>query len=411
MSHTPPNQPDGAPQTVELHTPSYSRLLLLPGELRNRIYEYALTARHGLYMKPGGFGQPPRTFEEDGDLDFDPEVVPFLERGKDLSSECFNQLKFTCHQLYKETAGIEVKFNPVRFIVTGAPGRSAEAFVDFLSDCAPDKAAWFTTITVSGNPAMVPFTIIFDSDWESVDGELIYRGDAQSDEDPTGQPNEQPSEHSDAQVDDHPDVQPDVHANEHSDEQVSGDQGIKAGKDEEEKSSDGADEHVEEHLDEAMNEHTSDTHQQVHDRLSTESFDQFEYTHIYTPPWLKAIGKYCLRNPHVTVNFHLATFYSNAPGFISTGLYYTQLFVGRDLRSEIGSARELEFPYRAMIDLDRWHLRPEVMFVTVVPNLRFWPVNAAFDEKRFRAELRGFQLIDVDACVKLARGWHEHGLR
>jgi hypothetical protein len=44
---------------------------------------------------------------------------------------------------------------------------SAEAFAHFLSICIREKATWFTTISLEGNPAWVSFTVILDSDWES----------------------------------------------------------------------------------------------------------------------------------------------------------------------------------------------------------------------------------------------------
>jgi hypothetical protein len=190
MSHAPLDQPHDAPPTVEFHTPSYSRLLSLPGELRNLICQYALTSSHGLYMNPGGYGQPPRIFEEDPeriisieenhsewdsdwseDLDYTlnkkKDVIEILKPGQDLSSSTFNQIKYTCHQLYQETAGIEVMFNNIRFLKSVTHAYSAETFFDFMRGCKPDKAAWFTNISLEGNPFLSPAILYYASpDWE-----------------------------------------------------------------------------------------------------------------------------------------------------------------------------------------------------------------------------------------------------
>jgi hypothetical protein len=60
----------------------------------------------------------------------------------------FNLLKFTCHQLYKETAGIEIKLNRVEFLGPHESPGSAQAFNDFLSTCTPSKAQWLREVTL-----------------------------------------------------------------------------------------------------------------------------------------------------------------------------------------------------------------------------------------------------------------------
>ncbi|KAF2244828.1 hypothetical protein BU26DRAFT_568823 [Trematosphaeria pertusa] len=78
------------------------RLLQLPAELRNHIYEYVLTAPDGLqYERRKIWAEPPKTFL----------CLP------KFASEAieFNQLKYVNRQLYNETAGLELKFNPIAF--------------------------------------------------------------------------------------------------------------------------------------------------------------------------------------------------------------------------------------------------------------------------------------------------------
>ncbi|KAF1944321.1 hypothetical protein EJ02DRAFT_98722 [Clathrospora elynae] len=108
--------------------------LRLPGELRNRICEYSLTTT---------------------------EVLQFTEhRGKarllDPANKVkdFNKLKYVCRQLYKETAGLEVKFNTVviRFDFSSSPKREpARIFGTFLTTCAPSKVSWFADIILKSS--------------------------------------------------------------------------------------------------------------------------------------------------------------------------------------------------------------------------------------------------------------------
>jgi hypothetical protein len=174
MSQAPPtHRSSDITQTRQLQTSSDSLLLKLPGELRNRICQYALTSPHELYMI----------------LDHDDKIFGIFENpdGKIhpeefLSSKVFNQLKYTCHQLDKETAGTEVKCNDVR-IVSNRKGvqsvdaaltesemfwaasdsaRSAEGFVEFFKKCKPHKAAWFENVFIGHVLPTFPF---FDCTW------------------------------------------------------------------------------------------------------------------------------------------------------------------------------------------------------------------------------------------------------
>jgi hypothetical protein len=130
------------------HEPSSSPLLKLPGELCNRIYQFALTTSRGIYLDPDN---PTRFLDAAVD-----DKIPYEDR------KTVNLLKFTCRQLYKETAGIEIQFNRVEFF--GCPQPSdrrfcysnrpynwspgpAQAFNDFISNCTATKAKWFREIT------------------------------------------------------------------------------------------------------------------------------------------------------------------------------------------------------------------------------------------------------------------------
>jgi hypothetical protein len=81
---------------MESSQPPQPQLLHLPGEVRNKIYKYALdTGSRGLYLLKGRGG---------------PERV-----GDHTLRLGHNQLKYTCRQLYHETADVELKYNNVNF--------------------------------------------------------------------------------------------------------------------------------------------------------------------------------------------------------------------------------------------------------------------------------------------------------
>jgi hypothetical protein len=98
--------------------------LKLPAELRNRIYQFAFTTSKGLYLDPSN---PTRSLDADAKEEY--------KKRKTISL-----LKFTCHQLYKETAGIEIKFNRVDLLDPHQSPGPAQAFNDFLSMYTATKA-------------------------------------------------------------------------------------------------------------------------------------------------------------------------------------------------------------------------------------------------------------------------------
>ena len=118
--------------------PQPTPLLRLPGELRNRIYEYALTNENGLYYTKKHFNAGPRNSKpsklalhtkelhkpklvmadpvwDNLDIYSCSEVSwinsDYYDELKRSYTEDFNQLKYVCRQLYSETAGLELKYN------------------------------------------------------------------------------------------------------------------------------------------------------------------------------------------------------------------------------------------------------------------------------------------------------------
>lgn len=110
--------------------PSYSRLLRLPGELRNRIYRYTLTSDR------------PLTFVES--IRPEKDRLAFFIHGTFVE---FNQSKYVCRQLYTETAGLELKYSPITFFGNSQLTRlPARLFNNFLSTCATSKVSWLSDI-------------------------------------------------------------------------------------------------------------------------------------------------------------------------------------------------------------------------------------------------------------------------
>lgn len=73
---------------------SGAHLLGVPGEIRNKIHEYALGTNSGTVYLLNACGRP---------------------RARYPTVKGHNQLKYTCRQLYNETAGLELKYNDFNF--------------------------------------------------------------------------------------------------------------------------------------------------------------------------------------------------------------------------------------------------------------------------------------------------------
>lgn len=146
---------------------SASILLRLPGEIRNRIFEYTLTSSRPLHHRAPleRFSLDMPTVEQHPTL-FEAKHVDNLEL-----TRCpeFNQLKFVNKQLYKETAGLELQFNRILFspeqVVFNPQVRpeqphgytwcmyqqvkSAEqGFIEFVQSMKAPKHSWLTKVIV-----------------------------------------------------------------------------------------------------------------------------------------------------------------------------------------------------------------------------------------------------------------------
>jgi hypothetical protein len=84
-----------------------SRLLSLPGELRNSIYEYVLTSDKG-FDYVSNSDAPPTVSSSSSVVHPNTSIVAFRELG---IKQHFNKLKHTCKQLAAETYELELRYN------------------------------------------------------------------------------------------------------------------------------------------------------------------------------------------------------------------------------------------------------------------------------------------------------------
>jgi hypothetical protein len=130
----------------------------LPSEIRNAIYEYALTEPEGLHYHHVG-----------NELTASPDRKQYTQRNKWRGHA--NQLKFTCHQIYNETRGRGLQFNTLHFKYSDASHPFAsEQVLQFLNDTSPyqlDRSRralrsnpgpirvdWIRHITLTHEPAL-----------------------------------------------------------------------------------------------------------------------------------------------------------------------------------------------------------------------------------------------------------------
>lgn len=85
--------------------PSAIHLLGIPGEIRNRICYFALSTDSGSV----------HLLDQRGD---------FEDAGGHTVNPGYNQLKYTCRQLYNETSDLELKYNEVSFRAKMGPNWS-----------------------------------------------------------------------------------------------------------------------------------------------------------------------------------------------------------------------------------------------------------------------------------------------
>ena len=140
-------------QTAQSHFP----LLQLPRETRDIIYQYALSEPEGLF-----FRMERTTYEKEHGLF---TAFSTREAANDGDAQEANQLKYVCHQIRAETAGLGVKVNDLTFTVSGRCDHSATWYSrsikkcddcnffgvleGFLENCSPKRLAQIRNISMA----------------------------------------------------------------------------------------------------------------------------------------------------------------------------------------------------------------------------------------------------------------------
>lgn len=144
-----------------------NRLLQLPGEIRNTIYEYALTANHHelFYRDSIDFDTIPQAVtEEVNSIDDIWHATPqecvdaYYEhesaQGVKLCSTAestseFNQLKYVCKQLYKETKHLSLLYNDIVFAQDNVCAQNAtHQFIRFVRQCDKSWTSQVKTVEI-----------------------------------------------------------------------------------------------------------------------------------------------------------------------------------------------------------------------------------------------------------------------
>jgi hypothetical protein len=120
-----------------------SSFLGLPAEIRNAIYELALTAPGDLTVHWEAVSTSPRSRKK---------PVMMASGTSSSESQPINSLRYVNRQQYKETAGLEIKFNRVVF-EDPEPKKATERFLDFISQATPARLTWLKAMALEEKAA------------------------------------------------------------------------------------------------------------------------------------------------------------------------------------------------------------------------------------------------------------------
>ena len=116
-------------------------LLDMPAEIRNEIYQYALTDTAGLRVRSQATRNRCKKKPVMHINDLDTGVV---NEDQPLP---INQMMYVCKLLRKETAGLEVQYNDVTFTSTSSTNTGAMwGFTQFIERCTPTRLAWLRKV-------------------------------------------------------------------------------------------------------------------------------------------------------------------------------------------------------------------------------------------------------------------------
>ncbi|KAF1979826.1 hypothetical protein BU23DRAFT_637173 [Bimuria novae-zelandiae CBS 107.79] len=160
-----------------------SLLLRLLGELRNRIYKFALTAPRSLVLnfhtsnpdRPALYLPPDEYHPDKNHLDVAAHTAAFPLNKQVCDGQChsYNQLKLVKKQLYQEIKRLELRFKDVRLLATRA-NPSSERLSSFTSRMSHDQRSWFCTLIIDSDFEFEKYAFGVVEDWEKM---CINRGD------------------------------------------------------------------------------------------------------------------------------------------------------------------------------------------------------------------------------------------
>ncbi|KAF2730118.1 hypothetical protein EJ04DRAFT_568013 [Polyplosphaeria fusca] len=159
-----PITPMSAPYALPLPPKQLSLLFRLPPEVRNLIYEHALT-----------FSERPLRLCEDylpqhtewpGEENVNYTLYAILSNG--IHQE-FNRLKYVCRELWTETAGLEAKYNRI-LVLKGelADCGAIPSFLRFAETCSPEKLSWLRRIDIRTTCGPDSFLADYASDFSDL---------------------------------------------------------------------------------------------------------------------------------------------------------------------------------------------------------------------------------------------------
>jgi len=129
-----------------------SRLLSLPRELRDMIYEYALTDCVPLSALVERSLTGYTTFRRGNDEGFQGRSDPYRYRHGET-----NPLRFVCHQLHNETSALALRYNDLIFYCPDGwnPVTVYDLFDHFYDNCSPIYLVGIRKITIDDDKTTV----------------------------------------------------------------------------------------------------------------------------------------------------------------------------------------------------------------------------------------------------------------
>ncbi|KAF2877760.1 hypothetical protein BDV95DRAFT_588794 [Massariosphaeria phaeospora] len=126
-------------------TNSTPLFLKLPAELRNMIYEYALTEQVPLFATPHNANRVPKLYVAGG-LFPQPPDIPFEDWARGFE---VNQLRYVCRQMHDETRGLALALNNLTFHGRKSGGRTgSRQFEDFLECISSISKNYIHNVTI-----------------------------------------------------------------------------------------------------------------------------------------------------------------------------------------------------------------------------------------------------------------------